>query len=86
LLRDELQELLVFHLLAASVKHVEPSVGHSSDRGIALNEAGTLQKSAPLEHLRLEHLDELELTATLHLETLQLSERSIVLEDGIPLL
>ena len=76
--------LLVLELLAVAVDHVEPTVGDCSHSSVARLEVVARQEGAVLEHLLLEHLDELELAAALELEALELGQRAVEFVDGVP--
>ena len=86
LLGEEFEQVLVVHIGALGVEHVEPSVSHLGNAGVALVEGGAREEGAVLEDLRLEHLDQLELAAALELEALELGEGAVVFVDRVALL
>ena len=83
-LGDVLDEVLIREVASLRLEHVQPLVGDGAHRGVHALQRVPLQEL--LEHLRLEHLDELELAAALHLEALELLERPVEVEDGVSFL
>ena len=83
-LGDELDEFVVREAGGLGKEDVEPLVGNGGDRGVALLEVRSEEEL--LEDLGLERLDELELSAPLDLESLELGEAAVRVEDGVPLL
>jgi len=81
---DEVKHVLVLEVGAVRVEHVQPLVRHARHLCVTLRKRFSLQKR--LEHLALEDLDELQLTATLDLEALELCERAVFVKHRVPLL
>ncbi|KAI6751731.1 hypothetical protein HG531_006427 [Fusarium graminearum] len=83
-LRNKLHQLFVCQCCTLAVQHIQPAVSDLCDSSITVSQCFSLEEK--LENLLLEDLDELQLTATLHLETLQLSQTAIVVEDSVSFL
>ena len=81
---DVVDEVLVGEILTFAVEHVEPLVRHLADGVVNLLQRGSFEKL--VENLGLEHLDQLELTAALDLEPLELLEGAVEVEHRVSLL
>ena len=65
-----------------AVQDVQPVVGHFGHRGVHLLQSRPFKES--LKHWRLENLNELELSSSLHFKTLQLSQRAVLVKHSVP--
>mmetsp|Transcript_19228 Transcript_19228/g.41669 ORF Transcript_19228/g.41669 Transcript_19228/m.41669 type:complete len:298 (+) Transcript_19228:3596-4489(+) len=81
---NEINELVSLETFPTCVQYVNPVVGNVGNAGVALHQRLPVQKV--LKHLGLKLLDQFQLAATFQLESLELGERSVKVEDGVPFL
>ena len=83
-LGDEFDEFVVSQARSFALEDVQPLIGDLRDGGVAL--LGCRSEKELFEDLSLEDLDELELSSSFDLESLEFRERVVVVEDGVSFL